>query len=224
MIKAFTFGFSAFFTIASSICFTVSASAQTPPAAALFGRLMAQRMTELAKEPAIVQRTHGKTGMELFQAAGDSALYFADDSTLRDLGKLFAESGARAEPERCARLYTGGADDFPDAFTNMLVVADSTLLDSWSFFMKRLTRAGILRPPLGRVATPTEITNTIRTLVQREPPADRERFRRGAAKTGTPAEICYFTVTLYGQFASLPPAQGGPVIRAMMRGVQPKLP
>lgn len=223
-MKAFSFGLRTLFAFASSVCLAVPISAQTPPAAALFGRLMEQRMAELAKEPAIVQRTHGKTGMELFQAAGDSALYFADDSTLRDLGTLFAESGARAEPERCARLYTGSADDFPEAFTNMLMVADSTLLERWSFFMKRLTRAGILRPPLGRIATPTEITNTIRTLVQSDPPADQARFRRGAAKTGTPADICYFTVTLYRQLASLPPGQGGPVIRAMMRGVQPKLP
>ena len=210
--------------VMSSFCGASGAFAQTTSGLAIFARLMEQGMAALAKEPAIAQRAPGTRGIALLQAAGDSAIYFVDDSALRDLGMLFAESAAKAPPERCARLYTNGADGFADVFGDLLVSADSALVDRWSDFMVRVARAGILRPPIGRIATSAEITNTILALMQKQPVADRERLRLGAAKTGAAADICFFTVTLYRQVSSLPASQGGPVVRALMRGVQPSIP
>src|SRR5262249_15685376 len=172
------------YTLALAATITMPASAQTPPGAAIFGRLMEKRMEQLAKDPAVAARAPGKRGMALMQAAGDSALYFLDDSGLKELGDLFAESGRLAQPEVWARLYTGGSDGFPDAFADMLSRTDSALVDRWSLLMVRVTRAGILRPPVGQIASSEEITKTIQDLIAAQAIDQRPRLRRGAAKTG----------------------------------------
>lgn len=196
---------------------------QASPSEALFGRLMEARMNALARDSAIAIRAPGKRGMALMQAAGDSALYFASDSDLRELSNLFAWSAAHATPTACARLYTAGEDAFPNAFADILRDADSTLVDRWADFMTRLVRAGITRPPIGRLASADEIGITIRELIERQPASDRERIRLGASKTGDVKDVCLFTVTLYRELGSLPSERVGPVLRAMVRGVQPKL-
>lgn len=200
-----------------------AASAQATPAQALFGRLMEARLDSLARDPLIAKRAPGLKGLALMQASGDSALFFVDDVGLRELSTLFGQSAAQATPEACARLYTGGGDAFPDAFAGVLALADSSLLDRWSRFMVRLVRAGILHTPAGRVASPEEIATTIRAIVAQQPAADRARLQRGAAKTGDVRDICLFTRTLYLQLGQLPPEKVGPVFRAMMLGIVPKL-
>jgi len=222
-MKIFSFALRVLCVVVSLTSGASGATAQTTPGVVIFARLMEQRMAALAKEPAIAQRAPGKRGIELPQAAGDSAIYFVDDSALRDLSTLLAENPP-ATPERCARLYTSGADGFGIVFGDMLVSADSALGDRWSSFMVRVTRAGILRPSIERIATSAEITNTILATMEKEPVADRERFRRGAATTGTASDICFFTMTLYRQLSSLPASRGGPVVRALMRGVKPSIP
>jgi hypothetical protein len=157
------------------------------------------------------------------QAAGASALYFLDDEGLRQLSRLFAESAVRAAPAACARLYTGGADAFPDAFAGVMQYADSALVDRWATFMVRLVRAGIVRSPVGRVASASEVVTTIRRVVAEQSPADRPRLQRGAAKTGDVRDVCFFTVTFYRQLGNLTSDRVGPVLRAMMRGVRPSI-
>ena len=184
---------------------------------------MQKRMDALAEEPAIAARAPGKHGMALMQAAGDSALYLVDDIGLQTLSRLFAETAARAPTAVCASLYTGGSAAFPDAFAEMLRTTDSTLVDRWAAFMTGVTRAGILRPPSGRVATPDVMTEAVRRLLGKHPPAERATLRRGAAKTGSADDVCFFSVTLYRDLASLPASEAGPLFRALMRGVQPKI-
>lgn len=184
---------------------------------------MERRIDSLAKEPAIAERVHGQHGLALMQAAGDSALYFVDDDALREMSLLFSESAARATPETCAQLYLGGADAFPNAFAAVMQFADSALVDRWASFMVRVVRAGLLRPPLGRLASTTELTTVLRRMVLEQPAGDRPRLRRGAAKTGDARDACFYTVTMYRQLGSLPASEGGPVLRAMMLGVKPKL-
>ena len=200
-----------------------ASAAQASPAQALFGRLMEARLSVLAQEPEVAARANGLRGMALMQIAGDSALYFVDDSGLRQLSALFGESAAQASPEACALLYTAGSDAFPDAFARVLQNADSSLVDRWAAFMVRLVRAGILRPSPGRLASADDVGATIRALIAEQPASDRERLRRGAAKQGDVRDVCFFTMTLYRQLGELPPSKVGPVFRAMMRGVKPKL-
>jgi len=161
--------------------------------------------------------------MALMQAAGDSALYFMDDEGLRQMSRLFAVSAERAPPAACAALYTGGADAFPESFATVMRSADSALVDQWATFMVRLVRVGITRPPMGRVATASEVGAAVRRLVAEQPSTERPRLRRGAAKTGDLSEICFFAVTLYRQLSGLAANEVGPVLRAMMRGVRPSL-
>lgn len=73
------------------------------------------------------------------------------------------------------------------------------------------------------MASDDEIGAAIRQLVASQPAGDRERIRRGASKTADVKDVCLFTVTFYRELGSLPPANVGPLLRAMMRGVQPKL-
>jgi hypothetical protein len=211
-----------FTTALIAFLFAQPARSQAGPEA-LFGRLMTARLDTLAREPAIAALAPGKHGLALMQASSDSALYFMDDEGLRTLSGLFAESAARATPEACAQLYTGGGDAFPEAFSRVMQSADSVLLDRWSSFMIRVVRVGILRPAPGRLASSDEVGAVLRKLVMEQPAADRERLRRGAAKVGSAEDICLFTKTLYAQLAALPASIGGPVFRAMMNGVRPKL-
>jgi hypothetical protein len=161
--------------------------------------------------------------MALMQAAGDSALYCMDDDGLRQLSQLFATSAARATPTACASLYLGGESGFPQAFATVMQFADSALVDHWATFMVRLVRFGIMRPAVGRVASASEVGAIIRRLVAEQPLTARPRLRRGAAKTGDENDICLFTVTFYRQLGALPAREAGPVFRAMMQGIRPRL-
>lgn len=201
---------------------TVAVS-QTSPAEALFGRLLEARLNALAKDPAISARAPNQRGFALMQAAGDSAIYFLDDAGLQQLSRLFGETAAHAPPRTCARLYTDGGDAFPTAFAAVMQTADSLLVDRWATFMVRMVRAGILRPTPGRIASPEEVGRTVTELVAAQPETDRPRLRSGAAKVGPVDDVCFFTVTLYRQLGALPADKVGPVFRAMMRGVRPKL-
>jgi len=198
--------------------------AQASGSQAIFERLMSARMDSLAREPAIAARAPGKFGLRLMASAGDSALYFLDDEGLRQLGGLLAESAARAAPEVCARLFSTGEDAFSAAFADMLQSADSVLLDRWAGLMTRLVRAGILRPGPGRLATPNEMTSSIVKIVARQSVPDQERLKRGARHVGDARDVCFFVKTIYGQLGALPAEESGPVFRAMMSGVMPRLP
>ena len=211
------------FVVAVSVSGSV-ATAQQSNGALVFGRSMEKRFVGLAKEPAIAARAPGKTGLALMAAAGDSAVYFIDDAALRDLGDLFAASGSRAPADVCAQLYLSGGDGFQKAFVSLLTVSDSALADRWADLMTRVTRAGILRPPFGRIASSDEVTLAIQSIVGGQSSADRARLRRGASKAGSPDDVCFFTVTTFRGIAHLPLDRGGPVMRAMLRGVKPRLP
>ena len=204
--------------------FATVARAQQANGALIFGRSMEKRFVGLAKDPGVAAKAPGKTGLALMQAAGDSALYFVDDETLRDLGDLFAASGSHAPAQLCAQLYLSSGDSFQNAFMGLLAASDSALADRWADLMTRVTRAGILRPPLGRIASADEVTLAFQSIVAGQSTVDRLRLRRGASKTGSPEDICFFTVTTYRGIAHLPLARGGPVMRAMLRGVKPRLP
>ncbi|HKN66565.1 MAG TPA: hypothetical protein VJW73_09825 [Gemmatimonadaceae bacterium] len=204
-----------------SFAATAPSQAQGSKPEVIFGHLLEQRLDVLAKDSSISARAHGKRGMALMEAAGDSALYFMDDEGLRQLAELFAVSAVRATPAACASLYLGGQDAFPQAFASVIQSADSALIDRWTTFMVRLVRVGIMRPPIGDIASATQVGAVIRRLVAAQSPAERPRLQRGAAKTGDVSDICFFTVTLYRQLGGLAAKEVGPVFRAMMRGVRP---
>jgi hypothetical protein len=211
-------------TLSLTLVVSCDAMAQAPAGQAVFERLMNARMDSLAREPAIAARAPGKHGLALMASMGDSALYFLDDEGLRQLGGLLAETAARAAPDACARLFTSADDAFSAAFGDVLQSADSVLLDRWATLTARLVRAGIIRSGPGRLATPDEMTSTIVRIVAQQSVGDQQRLKRGATRTGDASDLCFFVKTIYGQLGSLAAAESGPVFRAMMNGVVPRLP
>lgn len=196
----------------------VMARCQEPPPPPFIVQLVA-RLDRLAADSAVHARTGAANGMALFASVPPDAIGRVSDADLvRLIGLLHKGLGAVDAPT-CAMAYgQRGTDGLPQAFIAMASTLDSVQAFPWVNAFVPLFEAGIAKRPLGTRVSDAEARQALQHAFSALTGDDRARLQRGATRTGTAEDICFFVRTTYASLVALPEPRAASVLRTLMFG------
>lgn len=190
-------------------------STSVPP----FTAQLVARLDRLAADSAVHARTGAANGMALFAAVPPDAIGRISDADLVRLLRLVEQGLGSVDAATCALAYgQRGTDGLPQAFVAIASQLDSTRAVPWVDAFIPVFEAGIAKRPLGTRVPDVDARQALTRAFGALSVEDRVRMQRGAARTGTPQDVCYFVRTTFASLLSLPQGQAASVLRTLMFG------
>ena len=194
------------------------AEGQEPPPPPFIVQLVA-RLDRLAADSAVHARTGAANGMALFASVPFDAIGRISDAELVNLIGLLHAGFGNVDAPTCALAYgQRGTDGLPQAFVAMASKLDSAQAVPWVNAFVPLFEAGIAKRPLGTRVENPEALQVMQRSFDTLSAEDRARLQRGAKRTGTPEDVCFFVRTTFGSMLTLPQPRAAAVIRTLMFG------
>jgi hypothetical protein len=184
-----------------------------------FAELLVERLDKLAADSAVRARTGAASGIALFGAMPPDAIGRVSDADLVRLLSLVEQGLGAADAATCATAYgRGGTDGLPQAFVAIASRLDSAKAVPWVDAFMPVFEAGLAGRPLGTRVALDEAVQLMRTSFAALSPEDQARLQRGAARSGTPEDMCFFVRKTYTSLLSAPVGKAAPALRTLMFG------
>jgi hypothetical protein len=195
----------------------LAAHGQAPPPP--FIVQLVARLDRLAPDSAVHARTGAANGMALFASVPPDAIGRVSDADLVRLIRLLHAGFSAVDAPTCAMAYgQRGTDGLPQAFIAMASKLDSVQAFPWVNAFVPLFEAGIAKRPIGTRVSDAEARQALQQAFGALTGEDRARLQRGATRTGTAEDICFFVRTTYASLLALPEPRAAAVLRTMMFG------
>jgi len=118
----------------------------------------------------------------------------------------------------CVGVRQRGTDGLPQAFVAIASQLDSAHAVPWVDAFIPVFEAGIAKRPLGTRVPDADARQALARALASLSVEDRVRMQRGAARTGTPEDVCYFVRTTFASLLALPHDRAASVLRTLMFG------
>ena len=196
----------------------VDARAQATPVPPFTTQIVA-RLDRLAADSAVHARTGAANGMALFAAMPPDAIGRVSDADLVRLLRLVEQGLGSVDAATCALAYgQRGTDGLPQAFVAIASQLDSSRAVPWVDAFMPVFEAGLAKRPLGARVSDADALQAVAQAFGSLSAEDRARMQRGATRTGTPQDVCFFIRTTFSSLLALPVGRSASVLRTLMFG------
>ena len=178
-------------------------------------RALSALAASLAVDPTLPDSLRHLTVAQLVAPGNMRYAAYLDDSSISAYIRVTAATLHQLPEARCAKALRPDRTDSSD-LDRLLPYVDSGTADQWAGVLARIVRARA-RPSGGRVAADAEVGALNRAVVAALDSSDRERLVRIAQfRPPDQADACWAIRTILDGMAAVPPAQLGPVQRALL--------
>jgi hypothetical protein len=190
------------------------------PDASQADRALERALQRLRADPTLPDSLRRLTTWELSGLTNTSHLDLMDDAESIRFVDLLARTLRQMPDSACVALFQRVQAE-PSDIGPVLAYVDSVTAGDWAALFERLVQLRARRTSRSQVAGPEQVQATLLGLLGQLAAADRERVLAiSAAASPNLRDWCWLSRAMMDRFARLPPAEVGPVARAMA-GAQP---
>jgi len=177
--------------------------------------LLSARLTSLRTDSSLPDSLRRLTVQELIAPGNTGYVAWLTDEDTQRYMQALADLTLQLPAGPCGRMLDPNSADGTD-LDLMLAYGDSFAVTTWAGILVRIVRARAQGRPAGRTATPAEVQSTIAAAIGRLDPQDQTRLITIARNPPpSPADACWSVQEIMAALAALPPADLGPVVRAL---------